>query len=231
MPLSHSKSKNAFSKNVAAEMNAGKPQKQSVAIAYSEQRKASHKAHGGDIEACGYCNGGESYDKMSEEGMYSEGGKVAERMDAQPHNYDMGGSVEHEEAKQSLHDLLDQKSMDLKYMHAPNGMAHGGEASADSEESNMPMIDSKRLSQAIRAKKKKSMELEAQAEQSNAEDAADDLQHARVDSEVGFGHEKTSSEGGDLSDEEYTEMDGPGLKRRMRLKKMLSGLVQGKGAH
>lgn len=38
MPLVKSASKEAFSKNVATEMRAGKPQKQAVAIAYSTQR-------------------------------------------------------------------------------------------------------------------------------------------------------------------------------------------------
>jgi hypothetical protein len=41
MPLIKSTSKKAFGKNVAAEMNAGKPQKQAVAIAYSEKRDAA----------------------------------------------------------------------------------------------------------------------------------------------------------------------------------------------
>lgn len=45
MPLEHGKSKTAFSHNVATEMRAGKPQKQAVAIAYSEKRK--HMAEGG----------------------------------------------------------------------------------------------------------------------------------------------------------------------------------------
>jgi len=49
MPLMHSKSKKAFGSNVRAEMNAGKPQKQALAIAYSVKRKAAHKAHGGFI--------------------------------------------------------------------------------------------------------------------------------------------------------------------------------------
>lgn len=41
MPLKKSKSKKAFSDNVAAEINAGKPQKQALAIAYSVQRRAT----------------------------------------------------------------------------------------------------------------------------------------------------------------------------------------------
>jgi hypothetical protein len=43
MPLKKSTSKKAFSKNVKTEMAAGKPQKQAVAIAYSEQRAAAKK--------------------------------------------------------------------------------------------------------------------------------------------------------------------------------------------
>jgi hypothetical protein len=40
MPLVKSKSPKAFSENVKREMNAGKPQKQAVAIAYSVADKA-----------------------------------------------------------------------------------------------------------------------------------------------------------------------------------------------
>lgn len=40
MPLIKSKSKKAFSSNVKAEVKAGKPVKQAVAIAYSEKRSA-----------------------------------------------------------------------------------------------------------------------------------------------------------------------------------------------
>ena len=44
MPLSKSTSKEAFRKNVKAEVNAGKPVKQAVAIAYSVKREAAaHK--------------------------------------------------------------------------------------------------------------------------------------------------------------------------------------------
>ena len=40
MPLVKSASKGAFRKNIAAEIKAGKPQKQAVAIAYSVKRAA-----------------------------------------------------------------------------------------------------------------------------------------------------------------------------------------------
>jgi hypothetical protein len=44
MPLVKSPSKAAFRKNVAAEVRSGTPVKQSVAIAYSVQRKAAGKS-------------------------------------------------------------------------------------------------------------------------------------------------------------------------------------------
>jgi hypothetical protein len=43
MPLVKSASKTAFRKNLKAEMVAGKPKKQSLAIAYSVKRKAMGK--------------------------------------------------------------------------------------------------------------------------------------------------------------------------------------------
>ena len=43
MPLYLSSSKGAFKKNVRAEVQAGKPVKQAVAIAYSQKRKAQKK--------------------------------------------------------------------------------------------------------------------------------------------------------------------------------------------
>lgn len=43
MPLIEGKGKGAFSENVKKEVEAGKPQKQAVAIAYSEKRKAGGK--------------------------------------------------------------------------------------------------------------------------------------------------------------------------------------------
>jgi hypothetical protein len=46
MPLQKSTSKKAFSSNVRAEVKAGKPVKQAVAIAYSEKRAASKKRKG-----------------------------------------------------------------------------------------------------------------------------------------------------------------------------------------
>ena len=46
MPLKKSKSKKAFSENIKAEMAAGKPQKQVVAIAIAVKRRAPKKTKG-----------------------------------------------------------------------------------------------------------------------------------------------------------------------------------------
>lgn len=43
MPLKKSSSKKAFSHNVRAELKAGKPKSQALAIAYSVQREAKKK--------------------------------------------------------------------------------------------------------------------------------------------------------------------------------------------
>lgn len=49
MPLSAGKSQKSFVHNIKAELNAGKPRAQALAIAYSVKRKAQHKAEGGEV--------------------------------------------------------------------------------------------------------------------------------------------------------------------------------------
>lgn len=44
MPLIHSTSKKAIGENIAIERKHGKPEKQAIAIAFNEQRRAKSKA-------------------------------------------------------------------------------------------------------------------------------------------------------------------------------------------
>lgn len=48
MPLIKSTSKQAFGKNIGAELRAGKPMKQAVAIAYAEKNAAKKSEHHSD---------------------------------------------------------------------------------------------------------------------------------------------------------------------------------------
>lgn len=66
MPLIKSKSKKAFKKNVETEMDAGKPQKQSLAIAYSMKKRAKKKmAQGGMINDAESMKSAEQDNQMS----------------------------------------------------------------------------------------------------------------------------------------------------------------------
>lgn len=49
MPLMHGGSKQAFQSNIKAEMGAGKPQKQALAIAYSMKKRAKKMNKGGEV--------------------------------------------------------------------------------------------------------------------------------------------------------------------------------------
>ncbi len=83
MPLITGKSPSSFSKNVQTEMEAGKPLKQSLAIAYAMKRKAEKMAKGGmcyahgtaDCKEC-YAEGGEIHEddrKMNQHGALEVG--------------------------------------------------------------------------------------------------------------------------------------------------------------
>ena len=80
MPLMQGKSKNAFEHNIKTEMAAGKPQKQSLAIAYATKRHAMKK-------------------KMAKGGMYDEGGQVSQDDRSQDQN-GKGPYMDPEAAKQ-----------------------------------------------------------------------------------------------------------------------------------
>lgn len=45
MPLEKGSSRKTISNNIRTEMHAGKPQRQAIAIAYSEARRSKRKSH------------------------------------------------------------------------------------------------------------------------------------------------------------------------------------------
>lgn len=122
MPLIKGKSEKSFVKNLKTEMEHGKPQKQSLAIAYAMKRKAQKKkmADGGEIptldpdklastqdsmrKAFGYADGGQICEHCGG-GMMAEGGQITDnyqpsgKVDTDPdmgfHEFDKG-YVEHE---------------------------------------------------------------------------------------------------------------------------------------
>lgn len=86
MPLKHSKSKQAFSSNVKAEMDTGKPKDQSLAIAYSVKRKAQRKkkASGGMVES------GSKDMNMAEGGYVNDSAKTEQRPMPEERDQDRG---------------------------------------------------------------------------------------------------------------------------------------------
>jgi hypothetical protein len=151
MPLIHSKKPAAFKKNIRAEVHAGKPVKQAVAIAYSVKRKAEHhKAHGGEMEDCPLCmdDGGQVTDQSGAESFqegfrkathYSEGGQTAAN-EKEPYKLADGGEMnmyepgfaEGGEAEASpddeLHDLLGQEIMEAVHSKDHKRLMSGIEA-------------------------------------------------------------------------------------------------------
>lgn len=129
MPLMHSKSKKAFEHNIKAEVHAGKPQKQAVAIAFSEKRRAAERKHKAD----GGCVGS----GCSHHSHYDDGGKVP--APSQESSNDNSGTmkqvsqgVEHSGGFPSLDVLKDRvKHAFDADPHAPAGMAKGGEVKKD----------------------------------------------------------------------------------------------------
>jgi hypothetical protein len=108
MPLIKSKSKEAFAKNIKAEIKAGKPQKQAVAIAYSVKRMAK-KADGGSLKSVdAEQNPGlaklptEVRNKM---GYMKKGGDVAQDKKMIKKAFAMHDKQQHEDKKTNLSKL------------------------------------------------------------------------------------------------------------------------------
>jgi hypothetical protein len=131
MPLIQGKSEKSFSKNVATEMDAGKPQDQSLAIAYAVKRRAMKRkeAMGGEAEMM--AKGGDVAKRNEHEsGVHQPYGHAGEsisgvarrRSVADPERY---GSVK--DAESRIKDIHKEKLDELKEMAPVPMMAEGGE--------------------------------------------------------------------------------------------------------
>jgi hypothetical protein len=128
MPLVHGKSDKAFSHNVAAEMDAGKPRAQSLAIAYAEKRRKM--AGGGEVadsspcddhgvSGCRDCSMSDMSDTpdkpMPIAGAYAAGGMV-DRIMAKKYPHEGTDTEELEEAHEpdgpSVEDPVDEEEKD-----------------------------------------------------------------------------------------------------------------------
>lgn len=84
MPLIQKKSKKAFEHNIKAEMEAGKPQKQSLAIAFSVKRKPKKMAKGGEAQLNAMeVTPDKGYGKIIRVGM-AEGGSISAKTEKRP---------------------------------------------------------------------------------------------------------------------------------------------------
>ncbi len=135
MPLEHGKSKETFQHNIKTEMKAGKPMKQSLAIAYAMKKKAQKKAMGGEIEheeeSSGYLPEPKEHEVMNKAAehededmvskimrkMYAKGGVVA----------DEGEGEEDMQADSDVNDFDYLSTGDLDDSTTNSGAADGDE--------------------------------------------------------------------------------------------------------
>lgn len=153
-----SKSKKAFNKNVESEMHAGKPQDQSLAIAYGIQKQAKKKkkmALGGAVEEESHSkpiynrNPGTPAKKPDDSRLpesdymsknWSEGSAPARKPDDQrlPESETMSGSMKEPEDHQMLASYHEEQA-NMHRMMAAGGMVEGAE---DDNEPSVPMAKS-----------------------------------------------------------------------------------------
>lgn len=112
MPLIKSPSKKALKQNIEAEMNSGKSQKQSLAIAFSTQRAARKKKSKGGSVSHEYKSEHAGHDaEMEKLQKHSRGGSIAESIMSRKAMAD-GGEVDLEENSEEQPNQLDELNME-----------------------------------------------------------------------------------------------------------------------
>lgn len=156
MPLMKSASKKAFGKNVETEMEAGKPQKQSLAIAFSTQRhnKKKKMAYGGKAEADGAVDPAprKPDDKRLPEdeymaGHFADGGEVDNDAEESP-EVKAAATQEQDDINRSIADRTRARQAEGKPGYAKGGAVHPMDLMSDDERATS-------IADAILAKRKK----------------------------------------------------------------------------
>lgn len=200
MPLVKSPSKKAFSKNVEIEMKAGKPQKQSLAIAYSTMRHAKGRkkmARGGEISAVS--ERGPSADERDEREMAMDPHQEMHGQDLDARDEHM---VSEDERDPREMDMMERKKyakggpVDARKEHM-NGMVHDGGVSA------FDMLSGKSHMH--------KPELDAKDEHRVSEDSMDDRELDMIRKKYARGGEV------DLRNERMTDIDDASSERDMHM--------------
>ncbi len=135
MPLIKGKSPQSFSKNVSTEMDAGKPQKQALAIAYQMKRKAKKMAEGGMVPK------GTHYDEHEKEEMtpYIDGGHQSSSV----YDYDMEDPHKTQPESPGHDSMFDEDEMgDAFVSHEGDDKKHNSMAmSEDDKDLNQDLVD------------------------------------------------------------------------------------------
>lgn len=154
MPLIKSKSKKAMGENIATEMEAGKPQKQSIAIAYSVARHAKKKkmARGGMVDMQPQEHGAAMMEREEEKNLQAslppaspkmQPSQAMDEMDADRHDL-RGASNEHADSVASA-------IMRRKRMYAEGGMvdlkANAEEGANEADELNYEALGKENYSE------------------------------------------------------------------------------------
>ncbi len=241
MPLIKSKSPKAFEKNLKAEMKAGKPQDQALAIAYSVKKKAKKMADGGEVNE----DKGQHKRTYQQKGIHKPfAGRGNSMLGASTRGHFIG------EDPQVARDTV-QKVREENEMIKPKlkGLAEGGQISAASEKrpsiglgkafplKHPSMVPSDVLDARLRAVEDHLQAMaeggmineavpmhsaEEDMEEHPADMMSDDSEMAPAEDEVMSGHQEMLAEGG-MAEEDMDDSASIAASIMSKRKRMAEG--------
>lgn len=242
MPLIQGKSKKSFQKNMETEMHAGKPKDQSLAIAYSVQRKNKKKkmAHGGEVDLRKESMSGIDDAMDSREMEMAPAAKMKKKSELDLREEKMAGIDSEYDSRDE--DMLDSKPMRHEMEDTANEddmtdideaktdrdlmmLAKGGMIDMDEEEEHP-----KSIAEAILRKKKKAMyadggEVDIEENMSEEPNHEDDMSYKLLRKRPFMGDDlqrmkgqpmDSNETGRDLEDEDKYDMIDR-IRRKMKM--------------